>query len=120
MVDAVNPFGNRQPVSSPGQFYGRERELQALADKLRRGQSVSLVGSRRIGKSSLLQYFADQCAIRSDWGLSQAVCVLVDGQLLLRLPNADQLLDELLKRAASTLKVPPPPPGAGPYDLEEW
>jgi hypothetical protein len=49
-----NPFYHRGPVSDPGFFFGRVREVSYLFDLLRKGQSVSLSGPRRIGKTSLL------------------------------------------------------------------
>lgn len=42
----------------PPRFAGRKVELRRLHDAVARGQSLSLVGDRRIGKSSLLQTFA--------------------------------------------------------------
>jgi tRNA A-37 threonylcarbamoyl transferase component Bud32 len=51
-----NPYLNRLPVRDPARFYGRKRELRRVLDGLAADppQSFSLVGDRRIGKSSLL------------------------------------------------------------------
>lgn len=49
-----NPFFNRQRVTDPAYFYGRSREVESLYNALATRQSRSLVGERKIGKSSLL------------------------------------------------------------------
>ncbi|MEZ4859668.1 MAG: ATP-binding protein [Caldilineaceae bacterium] len=55
----VNPFQYGNPVA-PEQFYGREAELALIRDRLGKltPESLSLVGHRRMGKSSLLRYIA--------------------------------------------------------------
>jgi hypothetical protein len=54
-----NPFYHRGPVSDPGFFFGRGREISYLFDLLRRGQSVAVSGPRRIGKTSLLMHLME-------------------------------------------------------------
>jgi hypothetical protein len=54
-----NPFYHRGPVSDPGFFFGRGKELAYLFDLLRKGQSVAVSGPRRIGKTSLLMHLMD-------------------------------------------------------------
>jgi hypothetical protein len=49
-----NPFEYGSPVIGD-RFFGRDRELAFIRDRLLRGTSVSLVGLRRIGKTSLLK-----------------------------------------------------------------
>ena len=51
-----NPFLVGGPVMEPTDFYGREREVNSALARLQGMQSVSVVGPRRIGKSSLLHY----------------------------------------------------------------
>lgn len=50
-----NPYTNRMAIVSEDFFFGRDRELERLYSRLLGEQSVSLVGERRIGKSSLLR-----------------------------------------------------------------
>ena len=52
----MNPYLNRVMIQNPSHFYGRRRELSRIFSRIgvERPQSVSLVGERRIGKSSLL------------------------------------------------------------------
>ena len=52
-----NPYLNRLPIQQPQDFYGRHAELSRIYERIKaaRPQSMSLVGIRRIGKSSLLR-----------------------------------------------------------------
>ncbi|MCP4357532.1 MAG: hypothetical protein GY796_05905 [Chloroflexi bacterium] len=49
-----NPYISRGPVRTSDMFFGRLRELNGIAAFLRGNQSVSIVGPRKIGKTSLL------------------------------------------------------------------
>ena len=49
-----NPFFNRQRITDPVYFYGREREVESLYSAIITRQSRSIVGERKIGKSSLM------------------------------------------------------------------
>jgi len=53
----ANPYLNRVMIQSPRDFYGRSSELSRIYERIKAGrpQSISLVGVRRIGKSSLLR-----------------------------------------------------------------
>ena len=53
-----NPYLNRVAIKDPSQFFGRTREVSKIFSRLAasRPQSISVVGERRIGKSSLLCY----------------------------------------------------------------
>ena len=56
----TNPFTYGKPIASPRRFIGRQREAQEVYSRLGNAEfeSSSLVGERRIGKSSLLKYLA--------------------------------------------------------------
>ncbi len=49
-----NPFFHRGPIRDPAYFYNRQREVKQILDMLGKGQSVSIIGPRKIGKTSLL------------------------------------------------------------------
>ena len=49
-----NPYISRGPVRLPDMFFGREHELNEIAAFLKGNQSISIVGPRKIGKTSLL------------------------------------------------------------------
>jgi len=55
-----NPFTYGNPISEPSRFFGRQREVEQIYSRLRNreAESSSIVGERRIGKTSLLNYLA--------------------------------------------------------------
>ena len=55
---APNPYLNRVAIKDPAQFFGRRREVSKIFSRIgaSRPQSISVVGERRIGKSSLLNF----------------------------------------------------------------
>jgi hypothetical protein len=66
----ANPFTYGNPISDPRRFFGRAREVEQIFGRLRNEEfeSSSVVGDRRIGKTSLLNYLADP-GIRAAHGL---------------------------------------------------
>src|SRR5215475_12123844 len=52
----LNPFTNRGLITNPDEFFGREQEIGEIISRLRAMQSLSVVGERRIGKSSPLYH----------------------------------------------------------------
>jgi AAA+ ATPase superfamily predicted ATPase len=59
---AVNPFTFGNPIRDPARFYGRKEDLRQIVNRLRSSarESTSVVGERRIGKTSLLKYLDDK------------------------------------------------------------
>jgi len=53
-MEAPNPFTERGVIRDLKRFFGRRRELKQIFERLAAMQSVSIIGERRIGKSSLL------------------------------------------------------------------
>src|SRR5262249_47370775 len=62
----LNPFTNRGVITNPEEFFGREREIGEIASRLRAMASLSVVGERRIGKSSLLYHLYQTGWVRID------------------------------------------------------
>jgi AAA+ ATPase superfamily predicted ATPase len=63
MSQAPNPFCNRGVITDPDDFFGRENQIAEIITRLGTMQSTSVVGERRIGKSSLL-YHLCQTGVR--------------------------------------------------------
>ena len=65
-----NPFTYGNPVSEPKQFFGRVREIRNVVNRLRGPAfgSSSLVGERRVGKTSLLKHLLHP-TLRQEQGL---------------------------------------------------
>lgn len=56
----VNPFTVGNPVADKERFYGREGDIRQIISRLlSAGESTSVVGERRMGKTSLLKYLAN-------------------------------------------------------------
>ena len=56
-----NPFTFGNPINEPARFYGRRAEIRQIVNRLLSSahESTSIVGERRIGKTSLLNYLSD-------------------------------------------------------------
>ena len=54
-----NPFFHRGPIKQSEYFYGRVQETARSLQLLKNGQSISVVGPRKIGKTSWLLHLAD-------------------------------------------------------------
>jgi hypothetical protein len=78
-----NPFFHRGAIKRAEEFHGRLNELGQILGLCRNGQSVSIIGPRRIGKSSLLLQLC-RPAVRAQYDLSpqEAIFALVDCQEL--------------------------------------
>ena len=57
----MNPFSFGNPIKDPTLFYGRKAEIRQIVNRLLSSahESTSVVGERRIGKTSLLNYLAN-------------------------------------------------------------
>ncbi|HSM23647.1 MAG TPA: AAA-like domain-containing protein [Anaerolineaceae bacterium] len=68
----TNPFTYGNPIRSPERFFGRTEELRQIVNRLRSSahESTSIVGERRIGKTSLLKHLDNQ-SVAEQLGLSK-------------------------------------------------
>jgi hypothetical protein len=83
VMPGANPFFHRGPVRNPTYFFGRSDEIRFITELLRAGQSLSLSGPRRIGKSSLLFYLAHPAVSeRHGLGPESTRWVYLDGGML--------------------------------------
>lgn len=56
----MNPFTFGNPIKDPGRFHGREAEIRQIVNRLLSSahESTSIIGERRIGKTSLLYHLS--------------------------------------------------------------
>ena len=56
----MNPFTFGNPIKDPAHFYGREAEIRQITNRLLSSahESTSIIGERRIGKTSLLYHIS--------------------------------------------------------------
>jgi hypothetical protein len=103
-----NPFFHRGAIRRVEDFVGRDAELNQILGLVRNGQSVSLIGPRRIGKSSLLLHLSHP-STREPFRLNppRALFVLVDCQELAGAPpeEAYELLLNGLEQAADQAQI---------------
>jgi hypothetical protein len=78
-----NPFFHRGAIRRAEEFHGRTAEVKQILGLFRNGQSVSIIGPRRIGKSSLLLHLC-RYHVREQMSLlpPEALFALVDCQEL--------------------------------------
>jgi hypothetical protein len=95
-MSMTNPFFHRGAIRQAKDFHGRTSESREILGLLRNGQSVSLIGARRIGKSSLLIQLC-RPEVRAEIGLdpARALFVIVDCQELGGSP-AEEVYESLL------------------------
>ncbi len=102
-MNVDNPFYHRGAIRHPEMFHGRKTEINQILGLLRNGQSVSLIGPRRIGKSSLLLHLArPQVHAAYDLAPPAALFVLLDCQEFGGSPPEEvyeALLTELVEQA---------------------
>ncbi|MEI6777580.1 MAG: CHAT domain-containing protein [Chloroflexales bacterium] len=55
IVTCTNPFGQVGRISDTDSLFGRDDLLRRIFEELSKGVSISLVGERQVGKSSLLE-----------------------------------------------------------------
>ena len=67
--NAVNPYRSRKPVTTPERFFGRDGLMDDVFSELVNSQSVSLIGERKLGKSSLLYQLLHRQPPNAVWAL---------------------------------------------------
>ncbi len=67
----MNPFTFGNPIKEPERFYGRKNEIRQIVNRLASSahESTSIIGERRIGKTSLLNHLSNP-AVAAGLGLA--------------------------------------------------
>lgn len=100
-----NPFFNRQRILAPVYFWGREREVEALYGAIATRQCRSVVGERKLGKSSLLTHLACPDSLRRHgFDPERCVFIYVDLEGMAHV-TYDEFWPELLDRIELALPV---------------
>ncbi len=109
-MSIYNPFFHRGAIRRAEEFHGRKEQIGQILGLFRNGQSVSVVGPRRIGKSSLLLHLK-RPSTRSESGIvpEDTVVALVDCQELGGSPPEEvyeALMTSLMDSAGMKTAVP--------------
>ncbi|MGB8645342.1 MAG: LuxR C-terminal-related transcriptional regulator [Anaerolineae bacterium] len=102
----LNPFTYGNPITDARRFFARQREVEQLFSRLRNVEfeSSSLVGERRIGKTSLLYYIADpDVRVAHGLPLDRYSFVYMDLALLDANTTPGRLWQYLLRQIAQAL-----------------
>ncbi|OGN93194.1 MAG: hypothetical protein A2Z71_01855 [Chloroflexi bacterium RBG_13_50_21] len=103
-----NPFTFGNPIREPGHFIGRQAELRQVVNRLLSSahESTSIVGERRIGKTSLLMHLADKASARSLGLVPERFCLIyIDFQGLVDI-TPKQFWARVLKRMERSISDP--------------
>ncbi|MEK7312302.1 MAG: protein kinase [Chloroflexota bacterium] len=102
---SASAFFNRQRITDPRYFFGREREIEALYSAILTRQCRAVVGERKMGKSSLLTHIAHPDIQRQhNVNPDQYLFVYVDLEAMSNISREEfwpELLDQI------TLALPP-------------
>lgn len=76
----INPYTNRKMIADPTDFFGRTSLLAEIFNYISTSQSVSIIGERRLGKSSILNMIChpDMRAKFPQFSFNKTAFVFVD------------------------------------------
>jgi hypothetical protein len=102
----ANPFTYGNPISAPARFFGRKAEVEQVYTRLLNAEfeSSSIVGERRMGKTSLLNYIAHPSTAEAH-GLApeRYLFVYVDLQMVDQKTTPTRFWARLLRRVGREL-----------------
>jgi hypothetical protein len=105
-----NPFHHQGPIWNRDAFFNRDADVRKVLTRLRKGQSVSVVGREKIGKTSFLRYVSDsQVAARYSLMPQKYLFCYVDCKQLANL-SEDGCFDQIkavVAEAISTWEASP-------------
>lgn len=100
-----NPFFNRHRITDPAYFVGREQVVEAVYSAIATRQSRSIVGERKMGKSSLLTVLSCPTTLRQHgFDPEQFVFIYMDLEGMANI-EYDEFWPELLDQLAVALPL---------------
>ena len=99
-----NPFNFGHPVKN-GDFYNRKEEMSKAIELIRNLQSFSIVGERRIGKTSFLEYILSEELLRR-YGIfpENYIIVKLDMSSLVE-TTRDALIGEMIEKIGVSTQI---------------
>lgn len=102
-----NPYICEAAIGIRGTFIGRKKEIKEIFERIRRGRSKSVVGERRMGKSSLLYHLTRADVQREHLSSAEWQHILVyfncQREFYSYELTEDELLDRLFKTALTAM-----------------
>jgi AAA-like domain len=109
----TNPYYDYDAVRDPSMFFGRQHELRMLYNAIEKRQCFSIVGSRHIGKSSLLKFLANkELQQRYGYDLHDRIFILTDWREYLQKTREDffrSVCEQIISQSCATVALQPPP-----------
>ncbi|MEW6618408.1 MAG: hypothetical protein AB1422_03500 [bacterium] len=65
-----NPYISGVPIREPEDFFGRQEEIKRIIMRLNKGESSSIIGPRKIGKTSLLYQLIHPSKLKEEYGVN--------------------------------------------------
>jgi hypothetical protein len=100
--NVVNPYFNRIAIKDPKYFFGRENEVRYITSLLQNTQSCSIIGPRRIGKSSLINVISNsEILVKNGLNPQNYIFVFIDLEGLGELTQSEffyLIIEELRNR----------------------
>ena len=100
----MNPYTLRGMIRNPAEFFGRNRELREIFTLLGRPASCSIVGPRRIGKSSLLYQISNPTVYTRDLAQPERYVFIFLDLLELAKLEVDGFFQTVLERVCSNAR----------------
>lgn len=109
-----NPYGTSMTILNPGEFFGRHEALDYLFSEVCAHRCVSIIGTRRIGKSSLLRAMCNptiQARFAPLYDLQKFLLIFIDlGEFLSK--SCDDFFmavcEQIVQQSAGRLHLTPP------------
>jgi hypothetical protein len=109
----ANPYYDYDAVRDPSMFFGRQHELRMLYNAIEKRQCFSIVGSRHIGKSSVLKFLANsELQQRYNYNLHDRIFVLTDWREYSQRTREDffrSVCEQILFQSRASIALQPPP-----------
>jgi AAA+ ATPase superfamily predicted ATPase len=105
---SVNPFTFGNPIRDPERFVGRKEDIRQIVNRLLSSarESTSIVGERRIGKTSLLKHLSDpDVAERYGLSMDQFCPVYIDFQGLTDI-TPERFWQRVLRKMSRSMDTP--------------
>src|SRR5262249_43479079 len=99
-----NPYRNRSAIRSASDFFGRATEIGKIYERIVDGSSVSMIGERRVGKSSILNAL-DFPTIREEFDAPSELRFIFIDMHTIGGCREDELLAYMIFQASSALDL---------------
>ena len=98
-TSTMNPYRTGGPIRDPEGFFGREEQLRTIVQNLAKGDCTSVVGQRRVGKTSLL-YQVQDTEVRERYVPDPHEYLFLHIERSGHIKDGDSLIHEMIRESA--------------------